>query len=748
MAYPVAPPADPDTNPYAPLEALGLPGSLSRAPSLPLLTMMERIAAVDCGDTPTAASNCTACADAPCNPAREGHPAILALAPETTDAALRLRVDEFRTWLLLQLDLLICGGVACNAPQQFAEYIRVFESETGPESLEEYVGTLEYDAVPPTVQKVGIALVLQAADPAWRYAIRANFTSPIFGQQQQPTPACLYNTQGGFGGTRPCGYAGGIPPTNIPVIDNFRRPVSPNDIQGYGLSGFLTLQNTIDRWILDISGTVPEVRELIASVAMFPTREFRADNFFELGGDLLGLFFMLSFIFPVSRFVRAIVIDKEKRIKESMKIMGVFPSVIDLAWFLTMGLQMLITSIGFTIALSVGVYTFSNVLLLWLFVLSFCAAVVTLCFLLAVFFNKSKAAAIAGPMLFFALYFPYYSVSDPSTSGALKETMCLFAPTCMALGAGVFVDWESGQVGVQWGNMFDETGNISYFACLVWLIFDFVLYGLLAVYLDKVLPSEYGTRRPWHYPITDMCSRNVSRNSVTASSPREGDLHSSLLRSTYSQLDDEPEPDPVDPSTVEAVSGDLMRQVAEARCINVKGLRKVFPSSATGGTAKVAVDNLHLDMYEGQITVLLGHNGAGKTTTISMLTGLIPPSAGDANVRGHKLTTDMAQIRKSIGLCPQHDVLFPELNVTQHLVRTPWPCRSITRRINAPTHQMCCYAGDLRGLQGRSCRRGERGGLKYDRTGWAEGKGLRQVQYAERRAKEKVVCRHCADRSE
>jgi ABC-type multidrug transport system ATPase subunit len=36
---------------------------------------------------------------------------------------------------------------------------------------------------------------------------------------------------------------------------------------------------------------------------------------------------------------------------------------------------------------------------------------------------------------------------------------------------------------------------------------------------------------------------------------------------------------------------------------------------------KIAVDNLSLNMYEGQITVLLGHNGAGKTTTMSMITG-------------------------------------------------------------------------------------------------------------------------------
>ena len=42
-------------------------------------------------------------------------------------------------------------------------------------------------------------------------------------------------------------------------------------------------------------------------------------------------------------------------------------------------------------------------------------------------------------------------------------------------------------------------------------------------------------------------------------------------------------------------------------------------------TRRVAVDNVSLNMYEGQITALLGHNGAGKTTTMSILTGSCAP---------------------------------------------------------------------------------------------------------------------------
>ena len=73
---------------------------------------------------------------------------------------------------------------------------------------------------------------------------------------------------------------------------------------------------------------------------------------------------------------------------------------------------------------------------------------------------------------------------------------------------------------------------------------------------------------------------------------------------------------------------------------------------------KVAVDSLTLNLYEGQITSFLGHNGAGKTTTMSMLTGLFPSTSGTAVIYGNDIHTDMDKIRTSLGMCPQHNVLF------------------------------------------------------------------------------------------
>jgi len=74
-----------------------------------------------------------------------------------------------------------------------------------------------------------------------------------------------------------------------------------------------------------------------------------------------------------------------------------------------------------------------------------------------------------------------------------------------------------------------------------------------------------------------------------------------------------------------------------------------------------------MTIYNGQIFALLGHNGAGKTTTISMLTGLIEPTNGAASVFGLDIFENMDEMRKILGVCPQHDVLFEFLTVEDHL---------------------------------------------------------------------------------
>lgn len=66
--------------------------------------------------------------------------------------------------------------------------------------------------------------------------------------------------------------------------------------------------------------------------------------------------------------------------------------------------------------------------------------------------------------------------------------------------------------------------------------------------------------------------------------------------------------------------------------------------------------------------MLLGHNGAGKTTTLSMLSGLLEPTSGSITVFNTELTSNIDQLRRRMGVCPQHNVLYDNLTVKEHLM--------------------------------------------------------------------------------
>ncbi len=82
---------------------------------------------------------------------------------------------------------------------------------------------------------------------------------------------------------------------------------------------------------------------------------------------------------------------------------------------------------------------------------------------------------------------------------------------------------------------------------------------------------------------------------------------------------------------------------------------------------KTAVDDLVLEIGEGELFSLLGVNGAGKTTTIRMLTGLSRPDAGRAEIFGRDLIRDRDQVKEMVGLSTQDTAVARRLTVSENL---------------------------------------------------------------------------------
>ena len=94
--------------------------------------------------------------------------------------------------------------------------------------------------------------------------------------------------------------------------------------------------------------------------------------------------------------------------------------------------------------------------------------------------------------------------------------------------------------------------------------------------------------------------------------------------------------------------------------IEIKNLTKKYKD-------KVAVNNISLNIKEGELFALLGVNGAGKTTTIKMLCGLILPTEGNITIEKMDMKKDTLKIKEILNVSPQETAIAPNLTVRENL---------------------------------------------------------------------------------
>ncbi len=81
----------------------------------------------------------------------------------------------------------------------------------------------------------------------------------------------------------------------------------------------------------------------------------------------------------------------------------------------------------------------------------------------------------------------------------------------------------------------------------------------------------------------------------------------------------------------------------------------------------VAVEGVNLDVRAGEVLALLGPNGAGKTTTVRMLTSILRPTQGVAQIAGYDVVTESTQVRQSVGTLTEHHGLYKRMYTEEYL---------------------------------------------------------------------------------
>ena len=101
--------------------------------------------------------------------------------------------------------------------------------------------------------------------------------------------------------------------------------------------------------------------------------------------------------------------------------------------------------------------------------------------------------------------------------------------------------------------------------------------------------------------------------------------------------------------------------------IRLEDLTKVFPAQD-----EAAVDDLSLEIYEGEIVVLVGPSGCGKTTTMKMINRIIEPTSGRIFLQGEDVTkANPDNLRRRIGYVIQQIGLFPHMTIADNIATVP-----------------------------------------------------------------------------
>uniref|UniRef100_UPI00398F68CF ATP-binding cassette sub-family A member 13-like n=1 Tax=Pristiophorus japonicus TaxID=55135 RepID=UPI00398F68CF len=426
---------------------------------------------------------------------------------------------------------------------------------------------------------------------------------------------------------------------------------------------FVPLQDMIDRAIIELQ-TGQDVPNPAVQVQAMPYPCHINDQFLNNIGFFFPLLMMLAWLISVASMVRNLVFEKELRLEEYTKMLGVKPIVHFLVWFLDTFMVLILSSAFITIIFKASqILPNSNGFIVFLYLLDFGVSVIAMSYLIATFFSHANTAALSACLIYIITFFPYMVlvVVQNQLSFSSQILICLLCPTAFSQGAYIITLFEGEGTGIQWNNMYEALGdedNVS-FAWICWMmIIDSVIYLMLGWYLHTVFPGKYGTRMPWYFPFTGLYWQNLC-DCAKQLDRKTGDSYWAQNLNHYNQqMNVKGEPlNYVNTSGKEVAPSNLKIGVA------LRSLTKEFKQGK-----KVAVKDLNLDFYKGEVTALLGSNGAGKTTTMSMLTGLHQPSSGAVYVNGRNMNRDTSIIREELGVCLQHDVLFESLTVNEHLL--------------------------------------------------------------------------------
>ncbi|KAK4798927.1 hypothetical protein SAY86_024292 [Trapa natans] len=390
---------------------------------------------------------------------------------------------------------------------------------------------------------------------------------------------------------------------------------------------------------------------------------------------------MFGFVFQIS----SLTTEKELKLRQAMTLMGLFDSAYWLSWLTWEGIITLISSLftvlfGMMFQFDFFLHNSFAVVFLLFFLFEF--NMIGFAFLLSAFISKSSSSTSVGFFIFIIGFltqlvtifgFPY----STTFSSTYRTIWSLFPPNLLAGALNLLAGATStpSDPGVSWKGRTKCSPNdtdcvITINDIYLWLVGTFLVWFILAIYLDNIIPNASGVRKSAFYFLNlgywtgkggskveegGICSCTASVPPIELVTPDDEDV---LAEETSVKAQ----------ARGEETDSDV--------AVQIRGLVKTYPGTTKIGCCKCkktssyhALKGLWVNFAKNQLFCLLGPNGAGKTTVINCLTGITPVTGGDALIYGYSIrnSVGMSNIRKIIGVCPQFDILWDLLTGQEHL---------------------------------------------------------------------------------
>nr|VDC82643.1 unnamed protein product [Brassica rapa] len=383
-------------------------------------------------------------------------------------------------------------------------------------------------------------------------------------------------------------------------------------------------------------------------------------NSTKSNSDIASLFGPLFFtwvvllLFPV--IVTSLVYEKQERLRIIMKMHGLGDGpywLISYAYFLTISVLYILSLVSFGSVIGLNYFRLNSYSVQFVFYFIYLNLQIAIAFLVSTMFSKVKTVTVVSYIMVFGTgllgNFLFAQLLDsPSFPEKWIIVLELFPGFSLFRGLHEFAQAAFHGNGMKWGDL-SESGmdKVFYIMLVEWFVTLTVAYFVDQVLTSGKSPCLFTKKTTTSLPDPSVQSHQSSDNV--------------LIDMEKADVTHEAE-------TNQREKVELMRiEGSTGHAIVCDNLKKVYPGR-DGNPPKIAVRGMYLDVPSGECFGMLGPNGAGKTSFINMMTGLLKPTSGTALVQGWDICKDMNKVYTSMGVCPQHDLLWETLTGREHLL--------------------------------------------------------------------------------